>query len=437
MENFNQLFANFDTQDCILILSWLIIAFLLGLLAGYFLRNRYVKELTQQLEEKERQLIQLQPELEHTQQELALKEADLKRAAFEAEEVQSTLRRANEEIGRLNQLVGSAQVELDKAKHAEQPSASIINDLNDQILELKTRIAQLQEGTGITEPILTDTGRSDSNITLDRLAGIESQLVRLTEENQALLRKLGENVGEENPFENRFIKTTVVQTIEETPAAVESAGEFFVPKVVVATEPVAEVTNLGSDSSTLMNNDKVLLRNVEKNDLTAIEGIGPFLEKKLNDAGVFTYADIAAWDTAKITAITQQISFFEGRIEKDDWVGQAKSLLGEKSTGSVSAAEVADARDLSIAAAEIVVPKDNLKLILGIDEAVEKVFHLSGVQSFAELAKMEPNEIRNILVVVDPALAGKDPSAWPAQARLASDQEWEVLQDYQEQLKQR
>jgi predicted flap endonuclease-1-like 5' DNA nuclease len=435
MENFNQLFANLDTQASILILSWLIIAFLLGLLAGYFLRNRYVKELTQQLEEKERQLIQLQPELEHTQQELALKEADLKRAAFEAEEAQSTLRRANEEIGRLNQLVGSAQVELDKAKHAEQPSASIINDLNDQILELKTRIAQLQEGTGITEPILTDTGRSDSNITLDRLAGIESQLVRLTEENQALLRKLGENVGEENPFENRFIKTTVVQTIEETPAAVESAGEFFVPKVVVATEPVAEVTNLGSDSSTLMNTDKVLLRNVEKNDLTAIEGIGPFLEKKLNDAGVFTYADIAAWDTAKITAITQQISFFEGRIEKDDWVGQAKNLLGEKPTESVAATEVADSRDLS--AAEIVVPKDNLKLILGIDEAVEKVFHLSGVQSFAELAKMEPNEIRNILVVVDPALAGKDPSAWPAQARLASDQEWEVLQDYQEQLKQR
>jgi len=434
MENFNQLFANLDTQASILILSWLIIAFLLGLLAGYFLRNRYVKELTQRLEEKEQQLIQLQPELEHTQQELALKEADLKRAAFEADEAKATLRRANEEIGRLNQLVGSAQVELDKAKRAEQVSVSTINDLNNQTLELKTQIAQLQEGTGITEPIITDTGRSDSNVALDRLAGIESQLVRLTEENQALLRKLGENIAEENPFENRFIKTTVVQTIEETPVAVESAGEFFVPKVVVATEPVDEVTNLGSDSSTLMNTDKVLLRNVEKNDLTAIEGIGPFLEKKLNDAGVFTYADIAAWDTAKISAITQQISFFEGRIEKDDWVGQAKKLLGEKSTES-AATEVADARDLS--AAEIVVPKDNLKLILGIDEAVERVLHLSGIQAFAELSRMEPNEIRNILVVVDPALTSKDPSAWPAQARLALDQEWEVLQDYQEQLKQR
>ena len=434
MENFNQLFANLDTQESILILSWLIIAFLLGLLAGYFLCNRYVKELTQRLEEKEQQLIQLQPELEHTQQELALKEADLKRAAFEADEAKATLRRANEEIGRLNQLVGSAQVELDKAKQAEQTSASVINDLNDQILELKTRIAQLQESTGTEEPILTDTGSFESSIALDRLAGIESQLVRLTEENQALLRKLGENIAEENPFENRFVKTTVVQTIEETPASVETAGEFFVPKVVVATEPVAEVTNLGSDSSTLMNTDKVLLRNVEKNDLTAIEGIGPFLEKKLNDAGVFTYADIATWDTAKITAITQQISFFEGRIEKDDWVGQAKKLLDEKSTES-AATEVADARDLS--AAEIVVPKDNLKLILGIDEAVERVLHLSGIQSFAELSRMEPNEIRNILVVVDPALTSKDPSAWPAQARLALDQEWEVLQDYQEQLKQR
>jgi small subunit ribosomal protein S2 len=48
---------------------------------------------------------------------------------------------------------------------------------------------------------------------------------------------------------------------------------------------------------------------------------------------------------------------------------------------------------------------------------------------------MDPDEIRNILEVVDPALAGKNPSSWSAQARLALNGEWEVLQDYQEQLK--
>ena len=78
---------------------------------------------------------------------------------------------------------------------------------------------------------------------------------------------------------------------------------------------------------------------------------------------------------------------------------------------------------------------NNLKLILGIDEPIEKILFTAGINSFAELAKMDPDEIRNILVVVDPVLNGVDPSAWPAQARLALEEEWDVLHDYQEQLK--
>jgi predicted flap endonuclease-1-like 5' DNA nuclease len=219
----------------------------------------------------------------------------------------------------------------------------------------------------------------------------------------------------------------------------ETNGEFFVPKVTPS-EPVPETPNLGSDSSAVLNSDKALLRNVEKNDLTAIDGVGPFLEKKLNDAGVFTYADIASWDASKIAEITQTISFFEGRIEKDDWVGQAKKLLETGQNTNTRAEESIIAESRSLIAPEedtlpIPVPSDNLKLIHGIDEAIETILLAAGVDSFTELSRMEPNELRNILVVVDPKLVEVDPSAWPAQARLAQDGHWEVLQDFQEQLK--
>ncbi|AEE50332.1 helix-hairpin-helix domain-containing protein [Haliscomenobacter hydrossis] len=431
MENLNQLFADFGTQESILILSWLIIAFLLGLLAGYFLRNRYVNELTKQLEEKEQQLFQKQNEWDQAQNELALKEADLKRAAFEAEEARLTVRQAQEENQRLIHLATSAQAELDKTKAAEQAALSVINDLNDQILGLKTRNVQLLEASGGLGEDTSEVGIGGS-LALDRLSAIEIQLARLTEENTALLRKLGEPGVTETP-EDRPITTNTPQNIEET-SVVETAGEFFVPKVI-PTEPEPEITNMGSDSSNLMNSDKVLLRNVDKNDLTAIDGIGPFLEKKLNDAGVFTYADIAGWDAAKIEEITQQISFFEGRIEKDDWVGQAQKLIDDQPEEFSSESTLADARDLMHIETAIVPAKDNLKLILGIDETVEKILLTSGIDTFAELARLDPDEIRNILEVIDPALSAKDPSSWPAQARLALDEEWEVLQDYQEQLK--
>lgn len=430
METLNQLFSNLGTEQSILILSWLIIAFLFGLLAGYFLRNRYVNELNRQLEEKDQLLTARQLELDQVQHELSLKEADLKRAAFEAEEAQLKIRRGAEEVARLNQLVASAQVELDKMKAEEQASASIINDLNDQILGLKTKNAQLVEG-GAT-PVDVPVGGSGE--ALDRLAAIEMQLARLTEENSALLRKLGES--SEGPFaEQQPLPTTDAQPTPETNIS-EPAGEFFVPKVIPAEpEPVQETPNFGNEPSTLFNADKVLLRTGDKNDLTAIEGIGPFLEKKLNDAGVFTYADIAAWDAEKIAEITTKISFFEGRIEKDDWVGQAKKLIDETPEEFAEASTIAEARSLELEEIHVVPALNDLKLILGIDEAIEKILFTAGINSFAELAKMDPDEIRNILVVVDPALNGVDPSAWPAQARLALDEEWDVLHDYQEQLK--
>jgi predicted flap endonuclease-1-like 5' DNA nuclease len=62
-----------------------------------------------------------------------------------------------------------------------------------------------------------------------------------------------------------------------------------------------------------------------KDDLKRIRGIGKQNEKKLNDAGIATYAQIAAWSPADQAAWGQKLAF-PGRIEREDWVGQAKIL---------------------------------------------------------------------------------------------------------------
>lgn len=63
-----------------------------------------------------------------------------------------------------------------------------------------------------------------------------------------------------------------------------------------------------------------------KDDLTKIEGIGPFIEKKLNEAGITSYAQLASMDQVEIDQVTAAIQFFPGRIERDNWVGQARGL---------------------------------------------------------------------------------------------------------------
>ena len=61
-------------------------------------------------------------------------------------------------------------------------------------------------------------------------------------------------------------------------------------------------------------------------DLTRIKGLGPKLSATLHGAGVTSFAQIAAWSDADIDRIDAQLGRFQGRIRRDDWVGQAKLL---------------------------------------------------------------------------------------------------------------
>ncbi|KPQ13103.1 MAG: LSU ribosomal protein L21 RplU [Rhodobacteraceae bacterium HLUCCO18] len=60
-------------------------------------------------------------------------------------------------------------------------------------------------------------------------------------------------------------------------------------------------------------------------DLKRLSGVGPALEKKLLAAGVTSFAQIAAWTEADIAEFDEKLSF-KGRIEREGWVEQAKTL---------------------------------------------------------------------------------------------------------------
>ncbi len=67
----------------------------------------------------------------------------------------------------------------------------------------------------------------------------------------------------------------------------------------------------------------------DADDLKVISGVGPVLEKKLNDLGIYTYAQVAAFTKQDIEKVDDALSF-KGRIERDDWLSQAKKLAAGK-----------------------------------------------------------------------------------------------------------
>ena len=67
----------------------------------------------------------------------------------------------------------------------------------------------------------------------------------------------------------------------------------------------------------------------EQDKLSLIKGIGPVIEKKLNELGIYTFEQISLWTTEEELWITTQLAFPKS-ISKEEWVKQAKELLKAK-----------------------------------------------------------------------------------------------------------
>lgn len=68
----------------------------------------------------------------------------------------------------------------------------------------------------------------------------------------------------------------------------------------------------------------------ETDDLTEIVGIGKVFERTLHDMGIWYFKQIADFGAAEIARINSELKEFKGRIEHDDWIGQAKELHYKK-----------------------------------------------------------------------------------------------------------
>ena len=68
----------------------------------------------------------------------------------------------------------------------------------------------------------------------------------------------------------------------------------------------------------------------EKDPLQKIWGIGPVLERMLNDLGVFHFRQIARFSEADVAWVAENLQAFSDRIVRDNWVGQARDLHLEK-----------------------------------------------------------------------------------------------------------
>ncbi|MBQ0766308.1 MAG: endonuclease, partial [Sulfitobacter litoralis] len=66
-------------------------------------------------------------------------------------------------------------------------------------------------------------------------------------------------------------------------------------------------------------------------NLKLLSGVGPKIEQTLNALGIYHFDQIAQWSATEIAWIDARLPF-KGRIQRDDWIGQAKTLAAGTET---------------------------------------------------------------------------------------------------------
>jgi NADH-quinone oxidoreductase subunit E len=68
----------------------------------------------------------------------------------------------------------------------------------------------------------------------------------------------------------------------------------------------------------------------DKDDLKQIKGVGPAIEKTLNELGILLFDQIAEMSEVEIDRVAQRLKGFRSRIYREDWIGQARDLQFRK-----------------------------------------------------------------------------------------------------------
>ncbi len=307
------------TETSILVVL-IAIAVLVGILLGWLLRHSrarrekvsindgWLAQIASQKTEHERLLEQNKTLMQQNSQYQASNRDAKNRATELSESVQEAFKRRDalqRDIKDIRSNLETALSERDQLR----TSAATSTDLQDQLTDKQTEIARL---------------RSD-------LAGWQSRVPPLIES----FRK--RNADAERLDEELLAANERIALLEKE---LEFARREFVERQHDQTyiEPVSDPGALtdGRDASNdpLDSIDGSLPGGGGLRDaLQKIKGVGPAIEKTLNDMGIFRFQQIADLSEYDIARVADRLKGFRSRIYREDWIGQARELCNPQNHG--------------------------------------------------------------------------------------------------------
>jgi len=142
----------------------------------------------------------------------------------------------------------------------------------------------------------------------------------------------------------------------------------------------------------------------EKDDLKMISGIGPFIEERLHALDIFTFRQISRFTTKDIETINFAIEYFSGRIERDEWVAQAKELVHDKDKRQELLRRIRENRGhifynrIGIAKKE---EADDLTVISGIGGWIQEKLNVLDIYTFRQISNFTDEDVQTVTEAIE------------------------------------
>lgn len=120
-----------------------------------------------------------------------------------------------------------------------------------------------------------------------------------------------------------LVAKAALDGISRSGVAAHDAGADVEPVFEALPEAVEAELSMASLGDTTF--EKLAEPKGEKDDLKKISGVGPVIEEKLNKLGIFHFWQVAQFSQEDIAKVDDVLSF-KGRIERDNWLEQAKEM---------------------------------------------------------------------------------------------------------------
>jgi predicted flap endonuclease-1-like 5' DNA nuclease len=230
-----------------------------------------------------------------------------------------TINDLRESVSKHQQEIRNLHISLENLDLAKDKLQEELN----QCTENQGNMVNLEELQRATSELRKERERSET--ARNSLIEIESAHEALKQELQLKIDQMM-NPEEANKLRAEINRLRVFNaTLEEEIKELEQK----VPREVIKSAPEVDsaVNQEHSEMAAFVSSIGIKAASFhEKDDLKKISGVGPFIEQKLHRLGIFTYDQIASMTHEQVERINEAIEFFPGRIQRDDWVGQARVL---------------------------------------------------------------------------------------------------------------